>query len=137
MNKPWLTEPNMVKWVDQATGLACLILRASELGHLCGYVRIPRRHPLYAHGWQRRVEKLQAHGGITFTGEMHRQGGGKRPGRWIGFDCAHAWDLVPGFEELGFKDKFVNNSKGAYRDIAYVTAQVERMARQVKAMAKS
>lgn len=133
IEKPWLTEPNEVKWVDQATGLICLILRAGEMGHLCGYVRIPRHHTLYLKSRRIKAEQhIQVHGGITFTGEMRRQGGGKRPGRWIGFDCAHAWDLVPGL----LRHRGIS-AENAYRDIAYVTNQVERMARQVKSMAKS
>lgn len=133
IEKPWTTEPNMVKWVDQTTGLTCLILRAAEMGHLCGYVRIPRHHTLYLGKRRSKAEqRIQTHGGITFTGEMHRQSGGKRRGRWIGFDCAHAWDLVP--ELLQYRGISAENT---YRDIVYVTAQVECMARQVKAMAKS
>lgn len=36
------------KWVDQTTGLDCLILRM-DLGHLCGYVRVKewKRQPFY------------------------------------------------------------------------------------------
>lgn len=45
---PWLTEPDRVEWVDEATRLPCLVLRREGLGHLCGYVGVPPDHP--AHG---------------------------------------------------------------------------------------
>jgi hypothetical protein len=44
MNK-WETEPDKHEW--EHAGLQCCIVRVSELGHLCGYVGVPKSHPLY------------------------------------------------------------------------------------------
>ena len=45
MKQPWETEPNFKKW--NAYGYRCVIMRHPEIGHLCGYVGIPKNHPLY------------------------------------------------------------------------------------------
>lgn len=41
---PWDSEPDIVSWTDEVTGLECLIVRTS-LGSLCGYVGVPATHP--------------------------------------------------------------------------------------------
>ena len=41
---PWDGEPDKVQWVDEATGLDCLIVRG-PMGALCGYVGVPPEHP--------------------------------------------------------------------------------------------
>jgi len=40
---------------------------------------------------------------------------------WVGFDCAHLGDVIPG---LGLQDD------GVYRDESYVRAELENLARQ-------
>lgn len=44
---PWQSEPDRKEWVDQATGLHCIINRAPVTGALCGYVGIPTSHPAW------------------------------------------------------------------------------------------
>jgi len=34
-------EPDFRKYIDQATGLRCMIVPVPEMGHLCGYVQLP------------------------------------------------------------------------------------------------
>lgn len=43
---------------------------------------------------------------------------------WLGFDCAHAWDISPAFSHRFEPDQ-------TYRDIDYVTAQVQSLAKQL------
>lgn len=43
----WQDEPDYQHWVDEETGLDCLIVRQPSSGHLCGYVGISKDHPLY------------------------------------------------------------------------------------------
>ncbi len=43
----WDSEPDKKQWLDEATGLPCLIVRQREAGHLCGYVGVPKSHPLH------------------------------------------------------------------------------------------
>lgn len=44
---------------------------------------------------------------------------------WLGFDCAHAWDFIPG---LTFHQ---SRQEEVYRDIAYVTTECEKLAKQL------
>ncbi len=64
-------------------------------GHLCGYVQIPKRHPLYSKDWY--GIDLDCHGGITCN-ENHEE-------HWIGFDCAHMNDLIPSYEKFKKTDE--------------------------------
>lgn len=128
--KPWEAEPNELKWVDPGTRLTCLIIRTG-MGHLCGYVRIPRSSRLYVKKQRRAaINKLRVHGGVTFDGGIRRGGGGKLRGRWIGFDCAHFGDLVPKLLKYGLSDDNI------YRDIGFVKRECERLAVQIKRTAK-
>lgn len=79
---PWLNEPDKVQWVDEETGLDCLIVRGPS-GVLCGYVGVPPEHPW--HGvdynqcligdaceeefcWDHRPEsKMEVHGGLAYS----------------------------------------------------------------------
>lgn len=106
---PWHDEPDKVQWIDEATGLDCMALRHHAHGSWCGYVGVPPGHPLHgADAWEPPACNLDAHGGLTFSGGCE-EGGDialtichvPEPGRpadvwWLGFDCSHAWDLVPG-----------------------------------------
>ena len=105
--KPWLNEPDELAWTDKVTGLKCLILR-HELGHLCGYVQSDLTD----------IDSFDVHGGITFRGRFQYAAG-----LWLGFDCAHAGDLIP---ELS-----VRANDAIYRTLEYVTRQVEKLALQV------
>lgn len=40
----WHQEPDKAQWIDQATGLDCLIVRG-PFGALCGYVGVPQSSP--------------------------------------------------------------------------------------------
>lgn len=66
---------------------------------------------------------LCVHGGISFNSRMRDS-----RGWWLGFDCAHAWDVSPGmatfYEGLGMADM-------VYRDISFVQAEVTALAQQI------
>lgn len=131
---PWQSEPDRVQWRDEITSLPCLIRRGAS-GALCGYVGIGPNHPYYSsRGTSILDDLLNVHGGITFFSTC----GGDELGfcpifsedqeettRWVGFDCAHADDLIPGY----------SCSNGTYRDIDYVSAEVQRLAVQLRAVA--
>jgi hypothetical protein len=59
-------------------------------GCLSGYVRIPHGHP-YEYKIYEDLN-IDCHGGLTY-GECSL-------GHWIGFDCAHAGDLVPSTQKF-------------------------------------
>lgn len=104
---PWHHEPNLCMW--QHVGRLCLIRRTPH-GHLCGYVQ--------AQNMNYNEPEVDVHGGLTFGGEWPEW-----PGIfWLGFDCAHAGDLIPA--GIPYKDE-------TYRNLAYVIAQTEGLARQL------
>jgi hypothetical protein len=99
MKLPWQNEPDTVEF--NYKGYDCLIQRVNHrpvhnpqdcLGHLCGYVDLPKGHKYY--GKQYDEIPLDVHGGLTYAE-------GKKNNVWtIGFDCAHFGDLIPGIYEL-------------------------------------
>lgn len=142
---PWMTEPDKVVW-KTASGLPGMIVR-SPSGNLCGYVAVAKDHPmhgnnaLYSDGSQEALGDLNVHGGITYGAAC----GGHichvpEPGEpddvwWLGFDCAHSgdwrWnDAAPYLK--GCREPHPNGYS-QYRDLAYVTAEVESLAAQLAA----
>ncbi len=126
---PWDGEPDKVQWPDAATGLACMI-RRGPTGAWCGYVGVDESHPLHGRGYS--GVDVEVHGGLTYaaacdgdeTGICHVvDPGDPDPAWWFGFDCGHAFDLVPLMPVPG--------DPGVYRDQAYVTAEVQRLALQI------
>lgn len=144
---PWDNEPDKVQWPDEATGLPCLAVRNHRYGNWCGYVGLPPEHPL--HGKDYKDVDAEVHGGITFAdkcnpGEDESQGICHTPAAgepdhvwWFGFDCAHAWDYSPhdvmNAGKRGYP--FTIEPDEHYRDLAYVRAQCESLASQLKSAA--
>lgn len=120
---PWVSEPMRIVW--EAFGYTCIMARGPS-GAWCGYVEVEKPHPWWGgrgDDWQ-----LEAHGGITWSGEWKDGNGLWR----FGFDCAHSGDLTP---RDGAKSKSSLFKDYAYRDVAYVAAEVEALAKQVDAAA--
>lgn len=67
---PWSNEADKVAWIDEATGLGCIMLRQED-GTLSGYVGVGPEHPLY--GFETDAVPLSVscdvHGGITYSKE--------------------------------------------------------------------
>lgn len=145
---PWDGEPDKVNWKTKA-GLPGMIVRG-PMGTLCGYVAVTKGHPLYeksaryTSGREEKLEDLEVHGGITYA--AHCSGNichVPEPGEpddvwWLGFDCGHAWDVTPGMLRFREPRTFVENGlvRGeTYKNIAYVRAEVEKLAEQLAEMA--
>lgn len=139
---PWQNEDDESRWVDGPTGVECAILR-NVMGAWCGYCRLPPDHP-----WERldkRDVPAGVHGGITMKAgivEPGEAGDGSAVAYWIGFDCGHPeWDLLPGLEAdfriIGASfpgmPKLFAGMERTYRDQAYVTGEVRRLAVQIAA----
>jgi hypothetical protein len=140
---PWSDEPDKAQWIT-AAGYDALIVRNSS-GVLCGYVGVPPSHPCY--------EKsafdldLMAHCGLNYSDHCANWGddelgichiaeqAANADVWWLGFDCAHAFDLVPIaqklFIELGFNSLF---DTCMYRDFSYVQDVCESLAAQLAAI---
>lgn len=131
---PWDNEPDKIQWVDAATNLDCLMVRA-PYGHWCGYVGVPQDHPYYRMGFEH--PDVIVHGGLTFSafcapgepidGVCHIAEPGREPKPWwFGFDCAHDKDISPGLIFLGY-----HIGSAIYRDEEYVRNQVFSLAVQL------
>lgn len=81
----WDREPDKVQWVDEASGLDCLIVRGPH-GALCGYVGVAESHPYFEVGYSQCAQKppcgesycnhspenhAEVHGGLTFSDHCH------------------------------------------------------------------
>lgn len=156
---PWQNEPDKIHWIDEASGLDCLMHRGPH-GAWCGYVGVAEGHPYFGVGYSSCSlaqpcgesycehgpdSHVQVHGGLTYSdfcqvnpaGEEHAEEGichvafDGRPERvwWLGFDCAHSGDLSPAYDSS--IGQFLGRHRSVYRDRAYVEAQCRSLASQL------
>lgn len=72
---------------------------------------------------------LKVHGGVSYAGDSKNLRHSPENVYYaIGFDCAHADDLVPQYDEI---ESLRNLQFGTYRDLEYVKEQVCSLAQQV------
>lgn len=116
----WETEPDKESF--EHAGLKCVVIRHDSMKHLCGYVEIPKEHPLFEQTsiWDFPYE---VHGGITFVDKLKQDPDSK----YIGFDCAHLHDFIPGAGEN------FNGRSSVYRDFEYVKGEAKALAEQIAA----
>jgi hypothetical protein len=137
---PWQEEPDKMQFVDQATGLPCLIVR-NHSGALCGYVGVPENHKAFElHYDAELVRGINVHGGLTFSDHCTKGGAEEThichvpaPGEpdnvwWFGFDCAHSGDCLPAYHH-GSVGLFGDRIK--YRTINYVKRHISKLALQL------
>jgi len=144
---PWQDEPDKEQWADETTGFACLLKRSTHSGSLCGYVGVPEGHPWHGKNWD--DVDADVHGGLTYSG-LCQEGpeettichvpapGEPEPLYWLGFDCAHAWDIMPAMDAqlAGLGHPPVRCGDEHYRTAAYVRAECASLAQQAAEAAK-
>jgi hypothetical protein len=161
----WLGEADKVAWSDRATGYDCIMMRNRDRGYLSGYVGVPRDHPLYGYDHKAVPTGLgiDVHGGLSYS-RICKDGPtpqrriiyearrichaavGHHPIRhasdhrvehawWFGFDCDHIYDVVPGDRRKGPGRYLAAETGAVYRDDAYVCAEVQHLAAQLRAIA--
>jgi hypothetical protein len=123
--KPWLNEPNSLRFTDKLTDLECYIKRHPGIGTLNGYVIIPKNNKLYGiHHDHLIFNNINIHGGLTFSGIS------KDIDEYIiGFDCAHCDDFAPIMDE-----SIYHLIDCTYKDIEYVKAECRNLAAQLKVL---
>ena len=145
----WQDEPDKIQWVDEPTGLDCLIHRG-PLGNLCGYVGVPPEHPAYGADYNsvRRADGdwIDVHGGLSYAArcadtedESHGICHVPEPGRphdvwWLGFDCGHAGDVHPEMDarlRASGMPSMPSFGHDTYKPVAYVKRDVTSLARQL------
>lgn len=64
---PWSKEADKVAWVDEETGLGCIMLRQKD-GTISGYVSVSPEHPLFGYGAGAVPLSISrtVHGGVTY-----------------------------------------------------------------------
>ena len=133
---PWNDEPDKVNWTTKV-GFPGMIVRSS-LGGLCGYVAVAKGHPAYGQNYD--DVNVDVHGGLTYadacSGTVCHVPEPGEPDNvwWLGFDCCHAGDWHPP-SYSGLRDTFPYTGE-RYRDIAYVTEEVESLAKQLAILPK-
>lgn len=138
----WDDEPDICEW--EYKGLT-LRIRRNELGNLCGYVGVNDTHPYFSLDMDdKRLDHIGVHGGITFGG-LHGDEIAKTDLWFIGFDCAHAGDLIPFsqgsalFPNSKLKEELEEAKRqlyggDTYKDIKWVKKETERLADQLLEM---
>lgn len=146
----WDNEPDRKHWIDAATGLDCLIVRngLGGKGALCGYVGVPDGHPWHGKGYDdcKRAdgEYVEVHGGLTFASGCSENGkichSIEKDGKiasdhvwWLGFDCAHAGDYIPGMD-CNSRYRSLDDGYSVYRNIVYVENECRSLAKQAIAV---
>jgi len=112
---PWTYEPDSDFGIDR--GVQWAILRHPNLGHLCGYIGVPSESLPPG-----KENDFEVHGGVTFD-----QKGDDNDLFWIGFDCSHSWDYVPG---LPADFRFDPPAKETYKQISYVKNEITNLITQ-------
>lgn len=105
------------------------IIKRQEMGHLCGYIGVPKTHKRYGLAYDD-VDVL-VHGGLTFS-ESGEQMGWDEDLWYFGFDCAHSGDLVPELNKYR-SDSF--SSQDVYRTVDYVHAELDSLFAQLQELA--
>ena len=136
----WSGEVDLVRWVDKATGLPCVVYR-TDMGSLCGYIGIKETLStmyslFYGLGYEDELlGEVRVHGGLTFSGKFNNVEEIYKDVWWFGFDCAHFMDIVPQLREM-FLSRSGAKEGGTYKDIGYVTSEVESLALQFQKIAQ-
>jgi hypothetical protein len=150
---PWVAEPDKVQYADPDTGLPALVVR-NRFGALCGYVGVSEGHPWFGKNYD--DVDADVHGGLTFAGPCQ---GGSEEGSichipsagepdsvwWLGFDCGHAFDLLPAQayrmsqlrKRAGLPDSpWPTCEQEQYRDLEYVKQEIAQLAQQAREASK-
>lgn len=129
----WDDEPDKAHWIDDDTGLDCLVHRG-PMGAFCGYVGVPESSEHFEK--HNDDVSVDVHGGLTFaglcaegdtpeTGICHAdEDAANKKVWWLGFDCAHSSDYVPGM-------KMFNDNVSRYTTFESIQAQVTKLAHQL------
>jgi hypothetical protein len=136
----WMNEPDEVRWVDEESGLECIINRNTGLGILCGYVWIKKGHPYYKEEYEElnKLGNIKVHGDLTFSRS------GRDLDTWLlGFDCGHDSDIIP-LElrnpiEADLSKRFGNEvecDSVSYKNIEFLKNECRSLARQLKSIEK-
>lgn len=145
---PWKGEADKIGWIDEATGLRCIILRQRD-GTLSGYVGVGISHPYF--GFDPNAvpsdPAILVHGGLTYAKMCESNLADERISVchatrlvrrgtqdvfaddedvwWFGFDTDLLCDYAPKLHALS------GGAGRVYRDQGYVYREIVRLAAQL------
>lgn len=126
---PWDDEPDLLSWIDEETNLHCHIRRNSGVGILCGYVELPPNTSTALTCNATLYDlPLTVHGGITFVGHIWAS----QAYQVVGFDCGHAFDLMPASADIIDRLTNADAHYAQYRDIDFVKNECTKLAKQIR-----
>jgi hypothetical protein len=146
---PWDDEPNRFNWSH--AGLDCMLVRHGSSLNWCGYVGVKPDHKAFGKNYndvqsgewccEKNEYKtpaifpdLDVHGGLTFSDQCggvicHMSDDPEDKTWWLGFDCAHSGDALPGHWRAEYP--FTPSAYETYKDMAYVKFETQRLAEQL------
>lgn len=123
---PWTDQPTQVD--GEFHGLTCKIIMHTISKHYCGYVGVPKDHPM--HGKDYYMMDIYVHGGLTFSDEAYWDDANEE--LWFfGFDCSHSGDICKWMVDSGFD---LSREGAVWRDLDFVKAECEKLAKQLSEM---
>jgi hypothetical protein len=129
---PWDNEPD--EWEGVIDGFECCARRNATFETWGGYVAVPETHP--AHDLDL-LQELRCHGGVTHCGPLYssldQMKSSLAPCTWVGFDCGHAGDFMPGLYKLQHSFMLAGiHDKHVYRGLDFVKAELTDMVQQLR-----
>lgn len=160
---PWEDEADKTAWIDEASGLPCIIRRSKHHGALEGFVAVPRGHDLFGFDHAALAPLgIIVHGGLNYSEPCQEneleavsvchvepiwrpiaepvsgsQVDVDEDLWWLGFSCDHSYDYVPKSHRHPNPPNHLAHGHDipqTYRDEAYVHRQVVQLAAQLKAL---
>ena len=136
-SNPWDKEP--FKREFEYKDFPCIILKHPTQHHLCGYIGIYSTNGLSNMPIDDINEFINIHGGFT-----HYDSGNNinlpitvnnKLIFWLGFDCAHYNDYVPGLEEFqqfySYQMSIMNKENVTYKDGQFVENELKKAIDQI------
>ena len=112
-------------WTTKA-GLRAVVLTHPNMGHRMGYVAVGKESPAFGKDYDSDVlGGIDVHGGLTFAAEAGNYPVSAEGVWWLGYDCAHYGDLVPGL---------TYGMGGELRSLEYCERECESLAAQLAAL---
>lgn len=127
----WQLEPDQSHFTLE-NGSPGIIKRDDINGALMGYMPIGREHPFHGKSFDK--IPVDVHGGLSFSkneliyDDQLAWFASSKGWWWIGFDCAHAFDIMPAVGNMGMKPY----PNATYKPYHYVRWELNRLAMQIE-----
>jgi len=92
--------------------------------YLCGYIKIPKGHPLYRINVciLNELYNFDVHGGLIYSGNDRTD---NREEWWLGFNCGHAHDIATFSGPMGVRPE------NEYRNLDYVIENIKSLTKEM------